>query len=76
MSPYYFAFVTNSGKTMHGFFDYRPRNSNEAIVAATSTDFGQTWQFNQEVLELNKGFAPPATTLIWRAKPDWAILTP
>ena len=52
MSPYYFAFVTNSGKTMHGFFDYRPRNSNEAIVAATSTDFGQTWQFNQEVLEL------------------------
>ena len=58
MSPYYFAFVTNSGKTMHGFFDYRPRNSNEAIVAATSTDFGQTWQFAQEVLELNRGICP------------------
>ncbi|MGZ7102170.1 MAG: hypothetical protein ACXVJ1_09060, partial [Candidatus Angelobacter sp.] len=58
MSPYYFAFVTNSGNTMHGFFDYRPRNSNEAIVAATSTDFGQTWQFTQEVLELNKGICP------------------
>ena len=58
MSPYYFAFVTNSGKTMHGFFDYRPRNSNEAVVAATSTDFGQTWQFTQEVMELNKGICP------------------
>ena len=58
MAPYYFAFVTNSGKTMHGFFDYRPRNDNEAIVSATSTDFGQTWQFTQEVLELNKGICP------------------
>ncbi len=58
MAPYYFAFVTNSGKAMHGFFDYRPRNDNEAIVSATSTDFGQTWQFTQEVLELNKGICP------------------
>jgi hypothetical protein len=58
MAPYYFAFVTNSGKTMHGFFDYRPRNDNEAVVAATSTDFGQTWQFTQEAMELNKGICP------------------
>ena len=58
MAPYYFAFVTNSGNTMHGFFDYRPRNSNEAVVAATSTDFGQTWQFTQEAMELNKGICP------------------
>jgi len=58
MSPYYFAFVINSGNTMHGFFDYRPRNSNEAVVSAMSTDFGQTWQFTQEALELNKGICP------------------
>jgi hypothetical protein len=58
MAPYYFPFVTNSGGKLHGFFDYRPRNDNEAVVAATSTDGGQTWQFEQEVLELNKGICP------------------
>jgi hypothetical protein len=58
MAPYYFPFVTHSGQTMHGLFDYRPRNSNEAIVAATSTDAGQTWQFDQQVLELNRGICP------------------
>jgi hypothetical protein len=58
MAPYYFPFVTGSGKKLNGFFDYRPRNSNEAMVAASSTDGGQTWQFVQEVLELNKGICP------------------
>src|SRR5690242_21068384 len=27
MAPYYFAFVTNSGRAMHGLFDYRDRKS-------------------------------------------------
>lgn len=58
MAPYYFPFVTNAGGKLHGFFDYRPRNDNEAVVAASSTDGGQTWKFEQEVLELNKGICP------------------
>lgn len=58
MAPYYFPFVTGSGKKLHGIFDYRPRTSNEAVVAASSHDGGLTWQFEQEVLELNKGICP------------------
>ncbi|HZD95550.1 MAG TPA: hypothetical protein VE133_14905, partial [Candidatus Sulfotelmatobacter sp.] len=58
MAPYYFPFVTGSQGKLHGVFDYRPRNNNEAIVGATSSDGGQTWDFDQEVLELNKGICP------------------
>jgi hypothetical protein len=58
MAPYYFPFVTGSGKNLHGIFDYRPRTSNEAVVAASTKDGGLTWQFEQEVLELNKGICP------------------
>ena len=58
MAPYYFPFVTGSGKKLHGIFDYRPRTTNEAVVAASSKDGGLTWQFEQEVLELNKGICP------------------
>jgi len=58
MAPYYFPFVTGSGKNLHGVFDYRPRTSNEAVVAASSNDGGLTWQFEQEVLELNKDVCP------------------
>jgi hypothetical protein len=58
MAPYYFPFVTGSGKHLHGIFDYRPRTSNEAVVAASSNDGGLTWQFEQEVLELNKDVCP------------------
>jgi len=58
MAPYYFPFVTVSGGKLHGFFDYRPRNDNEAVVAASSSDGGQTWEFDQEALELNRGICP------------------
>lgn len=58
MAPYYFPFVTGSKKQLNGIFDYRPRNDNEAVVSATSTDGGQTWQFTQEAMELNKGICP------------------
>ncbi|MFI5104110.1 MAG: hypothetical protein ACHP79_04220, partial [Terriglobales bacterium] len=58
MAPYYFPFVTGRGQKLHGFFDYRPRTSNEAVVAASTKDGGLTWQFEQEVLELNKGICP------------------
>jgi hypothetical protein len=35
-----------------GYFDYRPKDINEAVVAATSTDAGQTWTFQQMVEQL------------------------
>jgi len=54
MQPYYFPFVRNNHGTLEGFFDYRPRNENEATVAAVSHDFGKTWEFVSQALELNK----------------------
>ena len=52
MQPYYFPFVSGRGMNLQGFFDYRPRNVNEAIVAANSTDGGQTWHFQQQIENL------------------------
>src|SRR3974377_2567791 len=49
-------------KTLQGYFDYRPRNIDEAIVAAFSDDGGRTWQFQQEVLELTDQCPPADTT--------------
>jgi hypothetical protein len=40
MQPYYFPFVRRHGGILEGFFDYRPRSEQEAIVAAISTDWG------------------------------------
>ncbi len=38
MQPYYFPFVTSSdgGKTLTGYFDYRPKDTDEAVVSAIS----------------------------------------
>jgi len=53
-SPYYFPFVAGRGNNLQGYFDYRPRNVNEAIVAASSTDGGQTWEFQNQIENLNQ----------------------
>jgi hypothetical protein len=53
MQPYYFPFVRKNGKYLVGFFDYRPRNEQEAAVAAISLDWGKSWIFNGEALGLN-----------------------
>ena len=53
MQPFYFPFVTGRGLSLQGFFDYRPRDITEAVVAAASTDGGQTWTFQQQVENLN-----------------------
>ena len=57
MQPYYFPFVRPNGTRIDGFieglFDYRPRNEQEAVVAAVSTDFGKSWFFQGEALGLN-----------------------
>ncbi len=41
-NPYYFPWVVGSGQNVKGYFDYRPKNINEAIVEAISTNAGQT----------------------------------
>ena len=54
MQPYYFPFVRKrTGQQLEGFFDYRPRNEDEATVTAISLDWGQTWIFKDEALGLN-----------------------
>jgi hypothetical protein len=52
MEPYYFPFITGYGEHLQGYFDYRPKDTNEAVVAASSDDAGLTWKFQQEVLQL------------------------
>jgi hypothetical protein len=54
MSPYYYPFVTGTGLNLQGYFDYRPRNVNEAVVAAVSADGGQTWTFQNQIENLNQ----------------------
>lgn len=56
--PYYFPLTIGKGLRLEGYFDYRPKDSNEAIVAASSNDAGHTWTFQQKVLELNPGLCP------------------
>ncbi len=53
MQPYYFPFVRRMGDVLEGFFDYRPRNQQEAVVAAVSSDWGASWHFTGEALALN-----------------------
>jgi len=51
-NPYYFPWVVGSGQSVKGYFDYRPKDINEAIVEAVSTDAGQTWTFQQMAEQL------------------------
>ena len=56
MSPYYFPFVMrnpNDPGVLTGFFDYRPKDTDEALVVANSFDGGKSWHFVDEKLELN-----------------------
>lgn len=53
MQPFYFPFVSGRGTTLQGYFDYRPRNVNEAVVAAVSSNGGQTWSFENQIENLN-----------------------
>ncbi|GAA1223212.1 hypothetical protein GCM10009665_11890 [Kitasatospora nipponensis] len=64
MQPYYFPFVTSEdgGETLNGLFDYRPKDGDEAVVAATSTDHGRTWRYAGQALEQNAGLCPNGNT--------------
>lgn len=66
MAPFYFPMVytspvttsphapgaSSTAKPIVGLFDWRPKDTDEALVAAESDDNGQTWYYMQTVLEL------------------------
>jgi len=52
MEPYYFPTIFGSGKHLQGYFDWRPKDIDEGVVAASSDDAGLSWTFQQKVLEL------------------------
>jgi len=52
MQPYYFPFVTGQGSNLQGYFDWRPKDTDEAVVAASSNDAGRTWTYQSKALEL------------------------
>ncbi|MGO9708426.1 MAG: hypothetical protein ACLQBL_06170 [Polyangiaceae bacterium] len=70
MAPYYFPLVYTTANTttgnafggqppIVGLFDWRPKDIDEAVVAAESDDNGRTWYFMQTVLELNPDYTNP-----------------
>jgi large repetitive protein len=60
-APAYFPHVVrNADGSLTGYFDYRPKDADEALVAATSTDNGQDWTYDGEALEENPGYCPSA----------------
>ena len=52
MEPYYFPVIFGTGSQLQGYFDWRPKDTDEAVVGATSNDSGKTWTFQDKVLEL------------------------
>jgi hypothetical protein len=70
LTPAYFPLVYNTANTtvgnafggkppIIGLFDWRPKDIDEAVLAAESDDNGQTWYFMQLVLELNPDYTNP-----------------
>jgi Bacterial Ig-like domain (group 3) len=60
-APAYFPhIVRNTDGSLTGYFDYRPKDADEALVAATSKDNGQDWTYDGEALEENPGYCPSA----------------
>ena len=66
MQPYYFPFVTEApdGVSGHliGYFDARPKDTDESIVVASSTDNGLHWTYQGTALEENAGYCPQGDT--------------
>jgi Bacterial Ig-like domain (group 3)/Putative Ig domain len=63
MSPYYFPdVVRNADGSLTGYFDYRPKDAEEAVTVARSTDNGVSWSAEGEALGENSGYCPTADT--------------
>ena len=52
MQPYYFPSIVGHGRHLQGYFDWRPKDTDEGVAAAFSDDAGQSWNFQQLVLQL------------------------
>jgi hypothetical protein len=62
-APYYFPdVVRNADGSLTGYFDWRPKDANEAITVARSTNNGTTWTTEGKALEQNPGYCPTADT--------------
>ena len=60
-SPAYFPhIVRNADGSLTGYFDERPKDADESIVAARSTDNGKDWTYEGQALEQNSGYCPSA----------------
>ena len=54
MQPYYFPEIKqNPNGTLDGYFDYRIKDTDEAVAHGTSTDGGLTWSIDNVKLRLN-----------------------
>ena len=61
LAPAYFPHVVrNADGSLTGYFDYRPKDADEAIVAGRSTDNGVDWTYEGEALEQDPGYCPNA----------------
>lgn len=61
LSPAYFPhIVRNLDGSLTGYFDYRPKDADEAIVVARSRDNGTSWVYEGQALEQNQGYCPNA----------------
>ena len=62
-APYYFPdVVRNADGSLTGYFDYRPKDADEAITVARSADGGKTWTSEGKALEQNPSYCPTADT--------------
>jgi MYXO-CTERM domain-containing protein len=55
-APYYHAYVTGDDSLFIGYFDYRPKDLGEAVVAAASVDRGRSWYVLSQALT----YTPPS----------------
>lgn len=63
LGPDYFPhIVLNRDGTLTGYFDYRPKDENEGVLVATSTDGGQDWTFDGIALQQDSGYCASADT--------------
>jgi hypothetical protein len=56
-AAYYFSQISGLGRRLDGYFDYRIKDTDEAITHGTSTDGGLTWSVDGTKLRLN-GICP------------------
>jgi large repetitive protein len=63
LAPAYFPHVvSNADGSLTGYFDYRPKDADEALVVARSTDGGHSWTYEGEALEQDPNYCPSADT--------------